>query len=396
MFLLAWNPMQSKSTTQRFDDLFTAKVVDVQERAQFETRAGWRYGLVFGVVLVLIGWGIDAAELAYTHAALVLPKLLLAFFLLIPLSMAAGALAGRAHGSVGRKLLLWVACGAIIGFLAIHIPFDGVSLLVALVDPAARGIATVPFVPGVQERVPVLVIFGALAGLFIGVLQVLGTTWAWDRSSKDNRITVGGWLALMVSMPLAIVLGAVFDGAASAQLRGPLYTTHRVIQLALSTPPDMNLQGMDTPKMLDYLVTARWRSQFTPEYEQHLADFDPATLKSSYVDTEFSNGFLWRCNVTRNGEILQGCMDLNETYRDWMTQFLTKGKVQCENCNAEVSKAAAEWQARQGAIPAPTQVTVTHRAGGIILANAQLANGGQVECRVVGADPPVIHDCASK
>jgi hypothetical protein len=207
---------------------------------------------------------------------------------------------------------------------------------------------------------------------------------------------MGGWLALLVSLPLAIALGAVFDGAANAQLRGPLYTTHRVIQLALNTPPDMNVQGLDVFTMLDYFATQRWRAQFTPQYTQSVADFDPDTLRWSYIDTEFANGFLWRCNVTRNGEILQSCADLAETYSDYMSQFLAQGTVRCENCDVRIAQSASDWRSGQGAAGTPNSITLTHRAAGLVLVNARLANGGQVECRFMGASPVIIRDCTSK
>lgn len=374
--------------------LFASRETDPEARRRFEAGAGWRYGLVFGLSLTLFGWGIDAAELVFDSAALFWPKILLALGLIVPLCAAAGAVAGRV--SFGRKILIWTACGAVTGWLAIHFPFEGVSTLAARADPAARGITIFPFVPAAQERVLFIAAAGALGGVVAGVLQVFATHWAWDRTAADNRLTRAGWLLLLVSLPFALTLGAVYDGIANAQFRAPLSLTNRIIQLALHTPPDLDVQSMETSRLLDYLATRSWRSRFSSRYSQYLADLDAATLRSAMVDTEFDNGFIWRCGVSNDGQNLLGCTDLNAAYAGYLRDFFFTGDVKCDNCFVRIEPGVAEW--RKANLPALgnlQDVQFRHHSGGIVVALVRFSSGRQAECRLTGAYMVAIESCAA-
>lgn len=375
--------------------LFGSRETNPELRHAFETGVGWRYGLVFGLSLTLVAWGIDAAELAYDSAALFWPKLVLTILIVIPLCAGAGALAART--SLGRKILIWTICGGITGWLAIHLPFEGVSALVTLTDPATRGIDVFPFVPGAQERVLFMTAVGALGGVVAGVLQVLATHWAWDRSTQDNRLTRMGWVMLLVSLPFALTLGVVYDGIANAQFRAPISLTNRVIQLALHTPPDLDVQSMETARLLDYLATRSWRSRFSSRYTQYLADFDAATLRSAMVDTAFDDGFIWRCGVSNDGQNLLGCSDLNATYAGYLRDFFVTGDVKCENCFVRIEPGAAEW--RKANLPALgdiQDVQVKHHSGGVVLAVARFSTRKQAECRLTGAYTVTLESCAAR
>lgn len=375
-------------------DIFAKGEATLAARARFEEAVGLRYGLLFGCMLVLVAWGVDAFELAARSADLFWPKLLLAAVTVIPLCTAAGALASRAQGAFLRKLLVWSIAGAITGWLAVHLPFEGVSAVAAALDPAVRGMAVFRFTAGMQERMIPVMLLGGVAGLFAAALQSVATGWAWDRSSSDNRVSVGGWVALLVSAPVALGLGALYDGAANAQLRAPFYLTNRVVQLALHTPPDLDLQTMETGRLLDYVASSRWRSQFTANYAEHLADFDPKTLKVAQVDVEFDNGFIWRCETLRNGESLAACLDVGDTYRGWIGDFLATGAIHCQDCSVRIEPSAADWWSKQqGGLAALQKAFVVHHYGGIVVVQALLADGSRVECRFIGADPATLYEC---
>ena len=383
-------------TPSKVDFLATAEP-NVDARARFELDAGWRYGLVFGVALVLVAWGVDAGELALESAALSWSKLLLASLTILPLCIAAGAYAGKSYGMLGRRLLVWMGTGAIVGGVTMHIPFEGASAVAAIIDPAVRGLTIFPFPPAVEERVLPMIMLTAVAGLVVGVLQSLAAMWAWNSSSKDNRMTLGSWLALVISVPLAIGSGSLHDGAANAQLRAPLYLSNRVVQLALNTPADLNLQNLETLTLLDYLATSRWRGEFSGHFKQHLVDYDRNRLRSGYSDVEFDNGFIWRCEVVRNGSGLNGCSDLRADYTAWLAGFFRTGSVSCENCSVRVEPGAAVWQSNvQARLGDPQQMRIEHHSGGVVLVRSTFSTGMQVECRLVGADPVLIQQCENK
>jgi hypothetical protein len=376
------------------EKLFSREEIDREARERFELGAGWRFGLVFSIFLLLGGWGWDTFELLRASADLSWSKFLLAALTLIPLGTAVGWISGRPHESNIHKFILWGAGGALTGLIAMHLPFEGTSAVAALVDPAVRGVTIFPFPPAAAERLAGAAAFGAVAGLVVLPVQKLATAWAWDRSSTEDQITRDGWAMLLVCAPLALGLGALYDGTANADLRGPFELTQRRITLGFTTPPDLDLQTMDPGRVIEYVSISRWRNDFTPHYFQYLANFERSAMKDAFIDAAFDNGFVWRCQSLGFASDLFGCTDMAEEYRGIMRQFLQGGAVQCDNCSVHVEENAATWRAQmRGRLDDSKQISVTHHAGGIVLVRAILDTGAPVQCRFLGADLVEILDC---
>ena len=378
------------------EKLFSREEIDRVARERFELGAGWRFGVVFGIFLVLGGWGVDAFELLRASADLAWIKIILAAITVIPLSAVAGWFSGRPQPSFISKFAVWGVVGGLTGFIAMHLPFEGASLMAALIDPAVRGMTLYPFPPAAAERLAAAAAFGAIAGLVALPFQRWSTESAWDRSSSDNQFTRDGWAMLLVCAPLALGLGALYDGAANAQLRGPFELTARRIEIALTTPPDLDLLTMEPGRVVEYVSISNWRSDFSPRYVQYLANFERSAMKDAYVDAVFDNGFVWRCQTLRNANDLFGCTDLAEDYRGFMRQFLQGGTVQCDDCSVHVEPAALDWRAQmRGKLDPSKPISLMHHAGGVIAVRAALDSGAAVECRFFGADLVQILDCAS-
>ncbi len=98
------------------------------EKDAFELAAGWRFGLVFGIALVLFAWGWDTLELALASVELAWAKLILALLIVIPTTVLAAWLAARQHDSALFKWIIWLAWGVLVavpvGVLAAHLPFE--------------------------------------------------------------------------------------------------------------------------------------------------------------------------------------------------------------------------------------------------------------------------------
>jgi len=376
------------------DKLFSRKELHQAEREKFEETAGVHYGLVFGIGLVLVGWGWDAYELWRASNEFFWLKLLLIALVIIPLTALAGTIAGHIHRSNLRKMIVWVLIGSVLGPISLLMSTEGLSTVIALFDATIRGVTLYPFSAGLQERVVLTAVFGAVIGVLATAMQKLTTAWAWDNSSNDNRFTFASWTLLWACAPLAIALGALYDGSLNSQMRAPVQLSHRLIELMLTTPPDADIRAMNTFTMLDYVNTSKWQKDFTTHYVQRIADLDPRTLTSAFVDVEFDNGFIWRCQSVRNGDNWKDCLDLSPQYRDWMQQFLRTGIVQCGECLVTIPPPTQIWYAQNAShLGTPQQISIAHHAGGVILVTATLANT-QVDCRIVGASPAVIHDCA--
>lgn len=372
------------------EKLFTHRDIDPVAKKNFELAAGWRFGLVFGLVLVATAWGWDAHEFANASVEYSMVKLPFAIVTILPLCMIAGGLTMRYERS-RIKMLLWGIFGAATGFIAIHLPFEPVSIVVNYLDPTTRGTFIFPFIPGAQERVGGMMLFGAVAGIVTAWIERLALVWAWDRSSSTHHMTVSAWAVLWIAAPTAFSLGVLYDGGANLPFRDPARVTNRVIQVALTTPPDLDLTNLGIFETLDYAATTTVREQFSARYIQRIADFDRRALASAWVDVEFDNGFLWRCQITANGTNLRRCYDLTAAYRDWVTQFLQTSRIRCDDCNLRIEPDALVWQ-QKNAPGAPQRVEMDHRSGGIVLVRAVYA-ARVVECRLVGADPVNLQEC---
>ena len=202
---------------------------------------------------------------------------------------------------------------------------------------------------------------------------------------------------LFLCAPLALGLGALYDGSANAQLRGPFELTQRRIDIALTTPPNLDLQSMESARVVEYVSISKWRSDFSPRYVQYLASFEQSAMKDAYIDSVFDNGFVWRCQTLRNANDIFGCTDLGEDYRGFMRQFLRGATVECDDCSVHVGPDAAAWRAQMhGRLDDSQQISLTHHAGGVILVRAVLDTGAFVECRFFGADLVDLLGCASQ
>ncbi len=374
------------------DRLFARKEVDRDALKKFEITVGLRYGFVFGLILVLVGWGVDAWESANTSLELSWAKLPLATITIVSLCALAGTLAARLKRSL-VKMVVWGAFGAITGLVAIHLPFEGASAIATLSDPALGNTPIFPFGPAARERVVGMMAFGAAAGIVAAWAQRIANIWAWDQSSADNRMTLGAWATLLVCAPIAIGLGAVYDGGANASIRGPARLTQRLIEVGLATPPNLDLNRVGARQALDYGLTARWRDNFSTRYVQRIAGFNTRTLTEEYIDTEFDTGFIWRCQITQDGSNIRRCIDLRETYRDWITQFLRTGQIRCDECVLRIEPEAIAWQMQNAlGLESPKQIDIFHHSGGVVIVRAVLENR-VVECRIVGAEPVNLQGC---
>lgn len=375
------------------DRLFTRKEVDRDALNKFEIAVGLRYGIVFGLILVLIGWGVDAWESSNTSLELFWAKLPLATITIIPLYAFAGLLAARFKRSL-VKMVVWGIFSAITGLLAIHLSFEGASAIAALSDPALGNEAIFPFGPAAQERIVGMMSFGMVAGILAAWGQRIANVWAWDQSSSDNRMTISAWATLFVCAPIAFGLGAVYDGGANASIRGPARLTQRLIEVGLTTPPNLDLNRVSARQALDYGLTAPWRDKFSAHYTQRIAGFDTSTLTEAYIDTEFDTGLIWRCNITQDGSNVRGCVDLRETYRVWVTQFLQTSQIRCNECLIRIEPEAIAWQTQNApALKNAKQVTVIHHPGGVVTVRA-VSENLIVECRFVGAMTVNLRGCS--
>ncbi len=363
-------------------------------RAKFDAAVGWRYGLVFGLLVVVVGWGWDAWHLALASVDLFWPKLLLAMLTILPLSALAGYLTGRVQAPALLKILVWAGWGIAVGILSEYISFTGWSAVAGLLDPAVRGQAVFPLTSEAQFWAGATAFVGVLLAVPAALLQITTSNWAWDRSTSDNRLTPAAWAMLGLGIPLAIIFGFIYDYTANATLRTSLELTNHMVQIALYSPPGQDIRQMSQSQMLAYIAASTWRDRVSPRYDQDLADYDPQTYQSATVDTVFDNGLILRCQTSQYGTFIAGCYDLAPELKDAMAEFLRTGNAPCQDCTINVAPAAANWQSQhRGSFGGSPQIQILHHAGSIILLHASFADRNSAECRLAGVNPIEIQAC---
>jgi hypothetical protein len=372
---------------------FILSTTNPDTKEKFARAVGWRYGLLFGVALIVAGWGVDAWQLANASAELAWVKLLAVSVTLFPLAVAAGGLAGRAYPSFLTVSLTWVGWGVVSGFIAGIVPFQVTSTVAGLIDPTVRGLSVFPFTSESQFMAMAAMFVGVIVAFPVALFQFFSTEWAWDRSTADNRLSIGSWLMLLVAVPLALALGAT-DNAATNSLSAPMVLMNQVIQVAITMPSDLDTSKMPNNEMQVYVAGLSWREKMSGRFTQYLADYDPATFQQSTIDVVFDNGMVLRCAVVQYARYVAGCFDLASNYRALMPQFIQTGAAPCEDCTGQVQPPAAAWQLQHGReFAGVPRVAVAHHSGGVVLVRADYPSGNHAECRFVGANPVRLEEC---
>jgi hypothetical protein len=364
----------------------------VRAKHAFERRAGWRFGLIFGVLLLVMGYAWDAAQLARFHTEFWWLKFALAAVTILPLAILTGGISGYMNWLL--KLPLWAIFGIIAGWCAIHIPFDGMRIALQPFDANLRIVEYLPVPEAAAESNGMLGTLGASVGLLVGLAQTFLVNSAWERSTSDYRITLSGLALFLLTIPFAFAYAFLYDGTAHVPLRMPLERIHSIVQSGLNDPPNLDSSGVEADRALNYLTGQRWRKQFTADYTMHVASVEPTRLGQSYVDVSFTNGFNWRCRLTSIGEFAIGCNDLNTDYARYITEFVPRGSFRCEDCEARVTAQAAEWRA-QNARPLTTtdKISATHGAGSSVNVRVLSQHQNSFECLIWGANPVIVEQC---
>lgn len=362
----------------------------------FERAAGWRFGFVFGSLLVFFAYVPDAFQLWSWHAEYWWIKLALACVTILPLAILTGGIGGYLNWLL--KLLLWAVFGVLAGWCAINIPFDGARIALQNLDSNLRIAQYLPIPAAASESYGMIATLGACAGLVVGALHSVLVNAAWERSTQDYRMTLVGWAFLFLIAPLAFAFAFLYDGTAHLALRLPIERIQTIVVSGLVDAPNQDHRTMEYHRALVYLTGQQWSKKFSENYTMHLAAAEPTRLGESYVDVTFDNGFNWRCRLTSFGEFAVGCIDLNVEYARYISEFVPRGSFRCADCEARVSQQAAEWRAEHAHELASTdRISVRHGAGGSVVVRVTPQSGSEAnarfECLISGANPVIVEEC---
>lgn len=358
----------------------------------FQQRAGWRFGLIFGALIVLTGYGWDALQLYLVHAEFWWLRLVLAAVTILPLAILAGGIGGYVNWLL--KLPLWVLFGIAGAFCAIHLPFEGAQFLVQRLDPNASLGEYLRLTELALDSFGILALLSAVLGVVVGLAQNVIVNWAWERSDEEYRLTLTSWALLFLAAPLAFIYAFLFDISANLPLRAPLALINAVVESGLNDAPGQDPSQMETRRSQIYSTGQRWRSLMSSEYVIRLAASESAETGDSVVDVWFRNGANLRCGTTRGGEFPRTCYDLNVEYSRILSEFVPRGSFRCPDCEMEIADPAVAWQQQNAApLPADAVFTVRHGAGSVVNVRVRTSPGSAFECLLSGTSPITIERC---
>lgn len=358
----------------------------------FERRAGWRFGFTFGALVVLIAYVWDAAQLLVVHNEYWWVKFVLSLVTILALSILAGGIGGYVNWLL--KLPVWMLFGVAAGWCAINIPFGGARLLLQNFDPSLQLVEFLPIPAAAADSFGMLATLGACFGIVIGLLQTVLVNWAWERSTEDYKITLGGWAMFLLILPIAFGYSILLDGAANMPLRAPQQLVHSIVQSGLNDAPGQDQDQMELHRALIYVTGQTWRKTLTPEYTMRLAASEPTYAGESYVDVTFSNGTNLRCRVTTYGEFAGACFDLTGEYSRYISEFIPRGSFRCGDCQARVTQQALEWRGQNARPLTDTdRIQLNHGAGSSIVVRVQSATDNSFECLIWGVNPIIVEQC---
>jgi hypothetical protein len=360
----------------------------------FEHSAGWRFGFLFGVLLVFAAYGWDAMQLFLIHAEFWWTKLALACITILPLAIMAGGIGGFVNWL--GKVFLWGFFGVLAGYCAIHIPFEGARLVLRNIDETLHLVEFLPIPAAATDSFARLAALGVCLGILVGLAQSMLVGWAWERANEDYKLTAGGWALFLLTFPLVLALAFLFDATTNAPLRAPMQLLNSAAQSGLNDLPDLDSGEMELERAFTYHLGQEWRNNFVPEYTVHLAASEPSRVGESFVDLAFANGYLWRCRVTTSDEITGSCYDLKHEYARYISEFVPRGSFRCTECEARVSEQAQAWRAANArSLGEGDRVAITHGAGSSVLVRVESAQDNDFECLLSGANPVTIEHCGS-
>lgn len=356
----------------------------------FERKAGWRFGLIFGVLVLLAGYTLDAIQQLQAHSQFWWLYFAWALVTLAPLAFLAGGISGYVNWLL--KLPIWAGWTLVAGWCALNIPFTLSQLAFQWLDPALRVADAAP--RSVGDAYGMLAMLSIFAGSAVGLTQTVAVGWAWKHATNDLEFTLGSWMVLFTSLPLALGFGLLIDHFAQQPLRAPLQMTHALIESGLNDPPNLDTSTQNFERATAYREGQRWRNLFTSEYTLHLAAREPQAKAETYIDASFGNGNLLRCRISALDQFSNDCIDLKQAYSDYISEFLRQGAFECRGCASEISAQARAWQQTNArTLTAADTTRVLHRAGSGVSVRVRVADGAELECLFWGVNPIRIAAC---
>jgi hypothetical protein len=353
--------------------------------------AGTWFGLIFGFSFAIFSWGYDAFVLSSNSATFPWAKLLLG----TPIAVIVGGLVGRlvaTSPSAGVFVIAWAGVGWLFGAVSGHIPFKGTNLVIWFMERQLWGEIIYAFDSSAEVRTTLAVIITTIIGAFTGFVESLAVNWSWDRAKPNGRMSSASFVALLISVPMALLMALTVEYLINRPIRKHEQATGELI--------NQTLAGQIDASSSDYRSISPFVEMLSDEYTVHFVAFggDRKSWYSAYVDVIFEDGFLLRCATAGDNVIY--CDDFSAKFAAWMGDLIQAG-ISGERPwlddrvrHLAVDDPVLSWLESHGSQMSETyEIDMGTRQNGWIFMSAQFDTGFGMVCRFHSAAPIVVDQC---
>ena len=353
---------------------------DGRRRIRWE---GVAIGLVYSLVYGLAVWGPDTWVLARSHAELAWVKLLFGLPLVLVIGATAGGLAARS-GRPGAWVGAWMAGGILASFVVGQMPFAGYNVATWIGEPRLWPLDIYPAGPSGAARMVLATLVTGCAGSAAGLLVYLGVERAEGAPTQGDEPDGRSWVALALSLLLALGTGLLGDEVVNARLRAG----HQAVHRAISRGPE----GGDT---------ALFRGRSSADRTLHLIDYHLESAQVT-VDVAFEDGSVVRCRTL--GHRLADCRPVVPEFEAWMDALIQEARTGGQGAaivayrgQLSVNAGRLSWLASQGEWMGENYEIVREmQRGGWVTTSARFDDGYVLTCDFCGEAPVILQGCQGR
>ena len=201
---------------------------------RLEEWTGFLFGLLAGLTLLVVVWGMDAWALARAGGILPWAKLLFAgFCILLPLALLGWLSLRLQHAAIAA--VLWLLAGVVFGWFAAQVAFHFFPWALARWAPETAGHIVYRYGVGIATRAQASSILCGLVFFFAG-LMLTNLVEGGSRAAYP----AGRFLAILAWVAFFALSGSLVDSMINAPLRTPVTTMDELISFRLSDPGAMD------------------------------------------------------------------------------------------------------------------------------------------------------------
>ncbi len=249
--------------------MFTQSEDHSKQYEREKIRLGMWFGFAAGLAFVITLWVVDGVRLASAHAVFPWAKLALGILPTLVLCTLAGWASSKLENAL-FSMLVWLATGTLLCFLASHIPFEGMDRFYRWFNPELALRTAYPFNSGVSSRFYIVLIIcmaiSAIGGVFFKMLV---------ENAHSAAAKAGTIFPLVIWMFVMVFLALPIDHMLQIPLREPVVAMNDLVEKKIDsfTNPlnkeDFRKSRLSALNGLDDLVTAP-RHLILSRYDSYL------------------------------------------------------------------------------------------------------------------------------